>query len=213
MAVKDLRMLVDAILDYLHRVKKVEEDNGVGSKSRYSRVLIDFLIFTARNDIDWREMFVPDTVEAFAKHSGLNNASRAISALSNYLFSLGKISRPLVIQESRKSHYLPDIYNQYLLYCEQNLQVHGEHRSRVRGVLTSFHHYLQKNNVPLSELTIEHLDTFIAGFKVAETTRRTYRYHLKGFLKYLYHEQKMLKKDLASLLVGPAIFVQQWGRW
>jgi integrase/recombinase XerD len=202
----DLRMLVDATLDYLHRVKKVEEDNGVGSKSRYSRVLIDFLIFTASNDIDWRKMFAPDTVEAFRKHSGLNNASRAISALSNYLFSLGKISRPLVIQESRKPHYLPDIYNQYLLYCEQNLQVHGEHRSRVGGVLTSFHHYLQKNNMPLSELTIEHLDTFMARFKVAETTRRTYRYHLRGFLKYLYHERKILQKDLAPLLVGPPMF-------
>jgi len=200
MAGNDLRMLVDAILDYLHRVKEVEEDNGVGSRSRYSRVLIDFLIFTASNDIDWRQqMFTLDTVEAFAKHSGLTNASRAIGALSNYLFSLGKISRPLVIPESRKPQYLPDIYNQYLIY-------RGEHRSRVGGVLTSFHNYLQKNKVSLSELKIEHLDAFMAGFKVAETTRRTYRYHLRGFLKYLYHKQKILKKDLAPLLVGPAIF-------
>jgi integrase/recombinase XerD len=202
----DLSMLVDAILDYLHRVKTVEEDNSVGSKSRYSRVLIDFLIFTASNDIDWREIFTPDTVEAFGKHSGFTNASRAISALSNYLFSCGKISRPLVIPESRKAQYLPDIYNQYLIYHEQSLQVRGEHRSRVGGVLTFFHHYLQKNNVSLSELKIEHLDAFMAGFKVAETTRRTYRYHLRGFLKYLYHEQKILKKDLAPLLVGPAMF-------
>ncbi len=206
MAGNDLRMLVDAILDYLHRIKTVEEDNGVGSRIRYSRVLIDFLLFTASNDIDWRQMFAPETVKAFRKHSGFPNASRAISALSNYLFSLGKISRPLVIPELKKPQYLPDIYNQYLRYHEQSLQIYGEPRSRVGGVLTSFHHYLQKNNVSFSELQIEHLDTFMAKFKVAETTRRTYRYHLKGFLKYLYHEQKMLKKDLASLLVGPPIF-------
>lgn len=206
MAGNDLRMLVDAILDYLHQVKTVEEDNGVGAKSRYSRVLIDFLLFTASNDIDWREMFTLDTVEAFAKHSGFNNAPRAISALSNYLFSLGKISRPLVIQESRNPRHLPDIYNQYLLCREQSLQVRGEHRNRVGGILTSFHNYLQKNNLSLSQLKIEHLDTFMAGFKVAESTRRTYRYHLRGFLRYLYHEQKILKKDLAPLLVGPAMF-------
>jgi len=49
----------------------------------------------------------------------------------------------------------------------------------------------------------------MAEFKVALTTLRTYRYHLRGFLKYLYHERKIIKKDLAPLLVGAPLFDQK----
>jgi site-specific recombinase XerD len=205
-AVKDLRMLVDAILDYLQQIKTVEENNGLRSSTRHSRVLIDFLLFTARNDIDWREMFTPDTVEAFVKHSGFKTAYRALNDLSGYLFSHGKISRPLVIQASRNHQNLPDIYNQYLIYQGQKSQVDGGNRSSVRSLLAAFHNYLQKNNLSLPELKIEHLDTFMTTFKAAETTRRTYRYLLRGFLKYLYYEKKLLTRDLAPLLVGAPIF-------
>jgi site-specific recombinase XerD len=32
--------------------------------------------------------------------------------------------------------------------------------------------------------------------------------HLRGFLRYLYFEQKILKKDLASMLTGPRVFTR-----
>ena len=206
MAGNDLRMLVDAILDYLQRIKAVEENNSVRSSTRYSRVLIDFLVFTAINNIDWREMFTLDTVETFRKHSGFKNPSRAISALSNYLFSLGRIHQPLEIRKPKEHRHLPDIYEQYLIYHEQSRQVSAAHRSHTGGILRSFHNYLESNNIALSKLKIEHLDAFIAGFKVADTTRKTYRYLLRGFLRYLYHERKILNKDLAPLLVGAPMF-------
>jgi len=205
-AVIDLRMLVDAILDYLQKLKAEEESRGVRSGTRSSRILIGFLIFTARNDIDWREMFTQDTVEAFVKHSGFKNASRSISALSDYLFSLGRIEQSLKIPESKKHQHLPDIYEQYLLYREQSRQVRKEDLSSVRGVLASFHNYLQRNNIAFCELKIEQLDTFMAGFKVTEKTRRIYRHYLRGFLRYLHYEEKILTRDLAPLLVGPPIF-------
>ncbi len=202
----DLKMLVEGILDYLKWIKAVEEHRGRPLHLRYRNILIDFLIFTASNDIDWRKMFTLDTVEAFGKHSGFKNASCAISALSGYLFSLGRIDQPLEIPESKKHQYLPDIYEQYLLYHKQSRQVGGANLSHIGGILASFHNYIESNAIALSELKIEHLDTFMAGFKVAETTRKTYRYHLRGFLKYLYHERKILKTDLAPLLVGAPMF-------
>jgi len=206
MAGNDLRMLVDAILDYLQQIKAVEEHNGVRSSTRYSRVLIDFLIFTAINDIDWREMFTLDTVETFVKHSGFKNPSRAIRALSSYLFSLGRIHQPLEIRKPKKHRQLPDIYEQYLIYHEQSRQVSAAHRSHTGGILRSLHNYLESNDIALSKLKIEHLDTFMAGFKVADTTRKTYRYLLRGFLTYLYHERKILNKNLAPLLAGAPMF-------
>ena len=144
MAGNDLRMLVDAILDYLQQIKAVEEHNGVRSSTRYSRVLIDFLVFTAINNIDWREMFTLDTVEAFGKHSGFKNPSRAIGVLSNYLFSLGRIDQPLEIRKPKKHGQLPDIYEQYLIYHEQSRQVSTAHRSHTGGILRSFHNYLER---------------------------------------------------------------------
>jgi len=58
-------------------------------------------------------------------------------------------------------------------------------------------------------LKIEHLDAFMGEFKVARTTLRIYRYYVRGFLKYLYAERKIIKKDLTSLLVGPPLFAHK----
>lgn len=48
----------------------------------------------------------------------------------------------------------------------------------------------------------------MAGFKVAHSTLKTYRSHLRGFLKYLHYERGILKKDLAALLVGPPLYAR-----
>jgi site-specific recombinase XerD len=45
-------------------------------------------------------------------------------------------------------------------------------------------------------------------FKLALSTRRVYRHHLRGFLKYLYREGGIIKKDLAPLLVGSPMFAE-----
>jgi len=111
-------------------------------------------------------------------------------------------------QPSKQQIQLPDIYEQYLLYHKQSLQVSDPHAKNVRRVLTYFHDYLNTEQIGLSSLNIEHLDAFMGEFDLALSTRRVYRHHLRGFLKYLYHEKEMIKKDLATLLVGPPMFAQ-----
>jgi integrase/recombinase XerD len=49
----------------------------------------------------------------------------------------------------------------------------------------------------------------MAEFKVARTTLKTYRHLLRGFLKYLYQERRILKRDLAPLLGGARLFDQK----
>ena len=68
---------------------------------------------------------------------------------------------------------------------------------------------LKTVNSAFAALKIEHLDAFMGEFKVAKTTRRIYRHHVRGFLKYLYAERKVIKKDLAPLLVGAPLFAQK----
>jgi len=204
MANKECRMLVEGILDYLQWIKSVQEHNGNGSSTRYSKILIDFLMFTMSENIDWKDMFIPDTLEAFHTYSGFKNVSRALIALSDYLFGQGRIDQPLQIPKPKPP--LPEIYEQYLIHHEQSLQVTRGHLRQVRRTLVCFHEYFEKLSIELSSVKIEHLDAFMAAFKVSQNTRSIYRYHLRGFLKYLYHERKIIKKDLAPLLIGSPMF-------
>jgi len=204
---KDSHMLMEGILDYMGWVKSLEEGKGRPSSLRYTRILIDFLIYVIHKGILWEEMFTLDTLEAFRAYSGYKGASRAIKAIADYLFSQGRIDQPL--QLSKPKPPLPDMYEQYFTYLQQRIGVSPTHLRQVSRVLSLFHEYLQRRNIKLSSLKIEHLDAFMATFKVSQNTRRVYRYHLRGFLKYLYYERKIIKKDLAPLLVGPPMFAQR----
>jgi site-specific recombinase XerD len=200
-------MLMEAILDYMRWVKSVEAQRGAPSSIRYTRILVDFLIYVIHKGISWEKMFTVQTLELFRAYSGYKGAYHAIKALSDYLFGQGKIDRPL--QRSKIQSPLPDIYENYLRYHEQSQQVGASHLRQVRRVLISLHQYLKNHDLPLAKLNIAHLDAFMAAFKVSKNTRRVYRYHLRGFFKYLYHEQRIIKRDLAPLLLGPPQFAQR----
>ncbi len=202
MAGNDLKMLVEGILDYLKWIKAVEEHRGSPLHLRYSNILMDFLIFTVRTDIIWQDMFTMKTLEDFQAYSSFKRCFPAIKALSEYLFSQGKIEKPLQVPRLKKP--LPGIFEEYLNYRRSRF---SEDYS-VRRVLRLFDQYLKERSIRLSNLNIENLDAFLETFKVAQITRRLYRYHLRGFLKYLYYERKLIKRDLAPLLVGPATFAQ-----
>jgi integrase/recombinase XerD len=203
---KDSRLLMEAILDYERWVKSIEERRGRPSHLRYTRILIDFLYYVIHKSISWEEMFTFDTLDAFQRYSGYKGACSAIESLSEYLYKQGRIGQSLRI--SRPKHYLPDIYEDYLLYHKQSLQVSQSTSIHVRRILLCFHGYIEKRSVDLANLKLEHLDSFLAAFNIVRSTRKTYRHHLRGFLKYLYHERGIIKKDLARLLVGPPLFAQ-----
>jgi site-specific recombinase XerD len=127
----------------------------------------------------------------------LENTSHASIGLSGHLHQKGYKVK------------LPDIYEQYFLYLEHTREISQAQITSVRRVLASLHDYFENHNLSLAALKIEHLDAFMGEFKVAKTTRRIYRCHVRGFLKYLYAERKIIKKDLAPLLVGPPQFAQK----
>jgi len=81
---------------------------------------------------------------------------------------------------------------------------------QVRRVLVSFDSFLQRSDIKLSTLNIEHIDAFLADFntRFLPQTCRLYRSYLRGFLKYLYLERRILSKDLAPLVVGAPMFAK-----
>ena len=104
---------------------------------------------------------------------------------------------------------LPDIYEQYFLYLEHTREISQAQINHVRRMLTALYHYLENHKISFTALKIDHLDAFMGEFKVAKSTFRIYRYQVRGFLKYLYVEKKIIKKDLAPLLTGPPLFAHK----
>jgi site-specific recombinase XerD len=203
---KDIRMLAGAIVDYLCRIKSDKGNKDSRKVMTHAEILTDFLIYVIREEIICKDMFTFDTFIKFRKSTGVKKAARALIGLSQYLHDNGRIRAPLQIPNYQIQ--LPDIYEQYLCYLEQARAVSKGLIKGTRRVLASLNDYLETNKIDLSTLKIEHLDAFMAEFKVAQSTRKTYRHYLRGFLKYLYYEKKILKKDLASLLVGACRFDQ-----
>jgi len=105
---------------------------------------------------------------------------------------------------------LPDTYENYLNYYNQTRQVSSIRLARIRRVLSAFHDYLEIHNIRLASIRIGQIDAFLAGFFTAfsPNTRQTYRFYLRGFLKYLYYPGGIIGKDLAPLVIGPRQFAQ-----
>ena len=205
MADKDIRLLVEAIVDYLAWEKTIKANGAHRPVTRDSLILIDFLRFAARKDISWEEMFTLHTLKEFSHVSGFKHASRSLIALSGFLYSNGKIPKPLTTP--RRLIDLPDPFNSYLR--QQSHKASFNTLRQIKGFLASFYDYLEKHSILLAKLKIEDLDQFLAELKVARSTRSIYRSHLRGFLRYLHRERRILKKDLAPLLVGPRLFCKQ----
>jgi site-specific recombinase XerD len=205
MADKDIRRLVEAIVDYLEWEKALKANGPHRPITRDSLILIDFLRFAARKDISWEDMFTLHTLKEFSHVSSFKHASRPLVALSGFLYSNGKIPRPLTTP--RRLVDLPDPFDPYLR--QQSHRVCPNSLRQIKGFLASFYDYLKKHSILLTKLKIEDLDRFLAELKLSRSTRRIYRSHLRGFLTYLHRERRILKKDLAPLLVGPRLFSEQ----
>lgn len=202
---KDKNLLMEGILDYIEWVKSLKTKGDPGTRQRHILTLKDFLSYLIHQGTPWQKAFTFDTLEAFRAYSGHKDAFSDLRALSDYLFTQGRIHQPF--EFSKPS--LPEIYQQYLLYHTQTLHSSPASLKQIRMVLRLFHDYLGKNSIPLSTLNIQHCDAFMATFKVSLYSRNLYRYTLRGFLKYLYHEKGIINRDLAPLLVGPALFAQE----
>jgi integrase/recombinase XerD len=204
---KDGSLLLDMILDYTGWLKSLEVPKGSAAHLRHIRILRDFALFVIHQGLCWTEMFTFKTIEAFQPDSGYKGVSGVLTALSDYLVSRGRIDHPFQLARPKPS--LPDVYEAYLLYHAESLGSSPGLHTRIRGVLRPLHDYLEKKGIPLSRLNLEDCDAFLATFKVSDYSRKLYRSCLRGFLKYLYHEKGILKRDMAPLLVGPPQFAQR----
>jgi integrase/recombinase XerD len=198
------RRLEKAVSDYL--LWMISNGYADSTSMRYEQVLKHFLYFINQIAIPWDVVFTFETLKNFQKEIGLTHASNPVRGLSRYLFEQNKIQRPI----EKPIQKLPEIYEDYLLYYAKTRQVCHFQLLRSRRTLQALTDYLARHNIKLPNIRIEHIDTFLSERNVNFTpiTRQNQRSNVRQFLKYLHHQRRILKRNLAPLIVGAPLFAQ-----
>jgi site-specific recombinase XerD len=194
-----------AIDDYLQWMKSAGYSQI--TRQNYQPQLNQFLCFIKNRRFSWTEIFTFNTLQCFKKITGQSSVP-AINGLSRYLFSQGKIPKPLAQRAQRID--LPEIYEDYLAYQQTHRQATVRQISRIKRVLTDFDDYLKTHKIDLCSLKLEQVDDFLAAFfaPFSAATCNVYRSMVRQFLKYLYRERQIIKRDLSPLIVGAHLFSQ-----
>ena len=180
--------LEQAVSDYLKWM--VESFYNSQTRTNYGKTLRQFMMFVGRKRYTVNRVFTLDTLNRFIKAHEKCHAS-AIRGLSRYLYTQKRIPEPIL----RVEYYLPEIYEAYLVYRKMVHHTPYRKRKQIKRVLAAFHDYLKRNKKGLRSLKIDHIDAFHAKFNPAFALRsqQLYRYHLRGFISYLYHQKGWLK--------------------
>ena len=198
-----IKALEQAVLDYLQWM--ASEGYSRQTRQSYNQQLNRFVWFIKSRRLNWDEMFTFDTLNLFQQARGIKRV-HGVRGLARYLFEHKRIKHLIEKQCQR----LPDVYEQYLIYHKKSRQASCRKVKQIRRVLVSFDNFMQRSDIKLSTLKIEHIDTFLADFntRFSPQTCRIYRSSLRGFLKYLYLERRILSRDLACLVVGAPMFAK-----
>ena len=195
-----LKQVIDECLQWM-----LSSGYAFGTYDAYRSELNTFLRFMARQQIYWEDIFTLDTLKDFEK-SRRSATAPGVRRLFRFLFER-KVIHQSIDPPQRK---LPDPYENYLSYYHQTQHISSIRLARIRKVLCAFHDYLEKHSIKPASIRIVQIDAFLAEFfaTFSPNTRQTYRFYLRGFLRYLYYPASIIRKDLASLVVGPRQFAQ-----
>jgi integrase/recombinase XerD len=201
---EDITRLTQAVVDFIGWLTAT--GNSKKLRKHYDQTLIDFLVFALQKQLSWENMFSLDTLRLFGKHcANCADPIHVLTSFSDYLYEEGAIAKPLEVPNDWLR--LPDIYEKYLLYLQQEKAVCKVLVTSSRRVLAALNAYLDQHAIHLSKLEIQHVDDFMSEFTqpFCNVTRGIYRSQIRGFLKYI-HQEKVIQKDIAHLLVGPRQF-------
>ncbi len=190
-------MLDQAVRDYL--LWMIETGYSQTTWSYYERILIRFQKYLSSRHIRWELIFTVATLDEFGKYCQMKNFQQPVRSLARYLYKNNRVTSSF----NTKNHLLSGAYKQYLCYYKKTRQVGKSQIVHTKGILVLFADWLAKERYELADIRIQQLDCFQAEVitHYAPSTRPRLRSVLRGFFRWLYH-QKIIKRDLASFLVG-----------
>ena len=171
--VRDLDRAIEGYLQWM-------ADSGYAKSTRkaYARGLNQFSVFIKHRKCTFDAIFTEDTLKQFRK-TGKSYQRHAVYGLSRYLFDQTKISRPLSAKYAVVK--LPTIYEDYLAYYQQMESWTDGNTRQNRRVLCAFHDYLQKEQIDLNRLVIEHgVSPHWQRYHVGSGDNRSIKWRLKG---------------------------------
>ncbi len=195
--------LAQAMDEYL--LWMVEAGYSSSTVYQYERLLNHFITFVTTRKIHHDSVFTTATLKAFEERCGLVLSVPALRGLARYLYRQKKLRAPIL----RPQPELPTIYREYLLYYRKIRQVGHDMVQGARRVLRALCRYLQKENIDLSALKVDHLDDFLRSYNLSyrgTSSRRFHRSCVRGFVRYLCREKNILSKDLAPMLTAAPNF-------
>jgi len=194
----DLSLAVNAYLDWM-----ASEQYSPHTIELYQWILKHWVAFANASGMHPCQLFTSQALKVFESESELKSVNLApIRGLARYLYKNDQLEVPV-----KKSQNIPDIYEEYLGHYTDTRNVDHTTIRRCRNVFSALHRHLDDDD--LSKLTIERIDTFLrqynAGYSPA--SQRHHRSCVRGLLQYLYC-QKIIRRDLATLLTGPPLYAQ-----
>ncbi len=198
---KQLKEAVEQFLQWL-----IQNDYADATINAYERLLKHFQNFINTRKLPWQAVFDYQTLCDFQKSCRLNFAVSAIRGLGRYLVAHQKVAVAFV----RPHPPLPDSYEDFFGFLDSSQSISPAEFKFTRKLLSALNNYLTNHGIRLERLSIEHIDGFIAQYSTGYgyTSRRHIRTYLRKFLKYLYYQAKITKRDLAPLVVGAVCFAR-----
>jgi site-specific recombinase XerD len=155
--------------------------------------------------MDWETVFSKETMAGFGRECRLVQFEPPIRGLARYLYKNKRLAKSM----DTKEVVLPEVYQRYLEYFQKTCQVCRLLVSNTRRVLFLFSQWMTKEKIELRGFEIEHADRFQAEVsnRYGAKNREHHRYVLRGLFRWL-HGQKIIRRDLAPLVVGPPQYAQ-----
>jgi integrase/recombinase XerD len=200
---KDSKRLSQAVEQYL--LQRIEQGFADTHINTQCKILQDFQLFVKKRVKGWNVIFNLEILQEFMQEGNSNERRRAVRGLAKFLYREKQISQPIPLKARPK---LPEIFEDYLHYCTTTRYDTEKTVEHIRRVLEAFDHYLGHHNLSLSALTIERIDTFDQEYNAAyaRQSQKFNRSCFRLFLRYLYHERRVLKRDFAALIKVPRMY-------
>lgn len=112
--------------------------------------------------------------------------------------------------KSQANYNIDQIRSEYISYVLKIKKSGPEQLGSITRIVNAFGDYLQNEKIEIPHIKIEHVDAFFAEFNssYAMATQRLYRSCLRCFLRYLYNERHLIRRNLADLLIGPPMYAK-----
>ncbi len=182
-------------------------DQGYSSRTidSHDGILKHYNALTVKQGWSEKQAVALENRSLFLEECRLTKASGAMTGFCRYLEKVG------ILEKASGPYQLPEVFEHYLAWHKKISQTKDTRRKRIRKILWDFYVWLKESNIRLIALKIDHIDDFLKSRNqgLAPKTCSDNRTIVKGFLRYVYLEKKMLKRDLASMIVSAPVFAYE----